>query len=634
MRIGMSCVVAAAFAPALLWAGTIVQTDFRNAPGASWVLAGSTRVLEGTGAILVEKEELGAGTLALDTPLAADRLSIRAAFTLEPGAHGLGDGFAVGLVATANATILGDGAGLLGLGNLPACNAALIVEFDTFPNTPDDFGPSCAALVHVGAAYAPAGAVTGDAYLPTFAAADLRAFAGEGRPLAIEAEIHLHAGRVTVCAGTAGMPKTRVLEAALPGYTPFSGYLVFGAANGGLPGRACLTTVEVSDDALPPPPLQGRVASDGAAELAWQADDGVYAAFRLYRDGEELALLDPTARAYRDVAPLPGARVYELVASDDAGRDAPPAGVTLYTGAPALVVDRVSPGAEPSPHAGAWLYALEAMGRYAVRVGSVGDLALERFAFVMWIDGSGADQGTLPAEEQETLARYVRAGEGARLYLEGAELWSRSDAGPLAAVDGIRAAGEPWPCTTVFDSLGNARPYFGEHIGLDTLTAAPEELAGDATTLWRRATFASVLDVGAPIAIATRTELDRAVVLGSSLELCRLGEGHEDAVNACLELLSLPYAPPRFVRGDASNDGKVDIADAITVLNYLFGWKSNPSCFDAADANDDGAIQISDPIALLAYLFTNGTLPAPGGRVCGTDATPDGLPACGAAACK
>jgi hypothetical protein len=45
-----------------------------------------------------------------------------------------------------------------------------------------------------------------------------------------------------------------------------------------------------------------------------------------------------------------------------------------------------------------------------------------------------------------------------------------------------------------------------------------------------------------------------------------------------------------FVRADANGDPKLDISDAVTVLNYLFLGDAAPDCLDAADTNDDGEL--------------------------------------------
>ena len=66
-----------------------------------------------------------------------------------------------------------------------------------------------------------------------------------------------------------------------------------------------------------------------------------------------------------------------------------------------------------------------------------------------------------------------------------------------------------------------------------------------------------------------------------------------------------------FVRGDTHTDGTVDVADAVTTLDYLFSGEAG-YCLDAMDSNDDGAVDISDPIVLIGFLFSASQPPAPG----------------------
>jgi hypothetical protein len=61
--------------------------------------------------------------------------------------------------------------------------------------------------------------------------------------------------------------------------------------------------------------------------------------------------------------------------------------------------------------------------------------------------------------------------------------------------------------------------------------------------------------------------------------------------------------PPRFLRADANQDGKVDISDAIFTLDWLFLGGPGPACRAAASSNGDGAIDIADAIYLLGHLF-------------------------------
>jgi hypothetical protein len=81
---------------------------------------------------------------------------------------------------------------------------------------------------------------------------------------------------------------------------------------------------------------------------------------------------------------------------------------------------------------------------------------------------------------------------------------------------------------------------------------------------------------------------------------------------------------PSFLRGDANEDGGVDIADAIHMLYALMLGGAQSGCTDATDANDDSAHDISDIIFVLNYQFQNGAPPpAPGPLDCGIDMTPD-----------
>ena len=80
-----------------------------------------------------------------------------------------------------------------------------------------------------------------------------------------------------------------------------------------------------------------------------------------------------------------------------------------------------------------------------------------------------------------------------------------------------------------------------------------------------------------------------------------------------------------FRRGDANADGTLDIADPITVRDYLFAGGPGLSCLKSADSNDDGTVDIADVIYLLAYLFAGGSPPYAPFTQCGLDQTEDGL---------
>jgi hypothetical protein len=84
----------------------------------------------------------------------------------------------------------------------------------------------------------------------------------------------------------------------------------------------------------------------------------------------------------------------------------------------------------------------------------------------------------------------------------------------------------------------------------------------------------------------------------------------------------VPVRANKFVRGDANNDGKIDIADAVwivyTVVPGIAPGYSIP-CVDSGDLNDDEALNIADAAFLIQYEFQGGTPPAAPLTECGTD---------------
>lgn len=83
----------------------------------------------------------------------------------------------------------------------------------------------------------------------------------------------------------------------------------------------------------------------------------------------------------------------------------------------------------------------------------------------------------------------------------------------------------------------------------------------------------------------------------------------------------------RFIRGNANNDLKNDIADSVWIVNELFRSGSPTRCQDAADANDDGRRDLADAVFLIEYQFVGGAPPPSPFPACGVDpdADDDGL---------
>lgn len=80
-----------------------------------------------------------------------------------------------------------------------------------------------------------------------------------------------------------------------------------------------------------------------------------------------------------------------------------------------------------------------------------------------------------------------------------------------------------------------------------------------------------------------------------------------------------------FLRGDAAIDGRVDITDAIRVINYAIFQNQMVPCQKAADGNDDGRVDLADVVYILRYLFDRGGVIPPPFPLRGFDPTFDRL---------
>ncbi len=81
---------------------------------------------------------------------------------------------------------------------------------------------------------------------------------------------------------------------------------------------------------------------------------------------------------------------------------------------------------------------------------------------------------------------------------------------------------------------------------------------------------------------------------------------------------------PVFLRGNANQDTRVNIADPVRILEHLFLDKPI-ACEKSADANDDGEVHVNDAMYILDYLFRLGPIIKPPFPEEGTDPTPDDL---------
>ncbi len=99
-------------------------------------------------------------------------------------------------------------------------------------------------------------------------------------------------------------------------------------------------------------------------------------------------------------------------------------------------------------------------------------------------------------------------------------------------------------------------------------------------------------------------------------------------VGALFSVLAWSDAAPGqdvpFQRGDANGDCRIDIADAVAVLNYQFQG-GRLTCLDAGDTNDEGQLTVTSGVFLIGYLFLGSRQPPPPFGFCGPDPTQDRL---------
>lgn len=101
----------------------------------------------------------------------------------------------------------------------------------------------------------------------------------------------------------------------------------------------------------------------------------------------------------------------------------------------------------------------------------------------------------------------------------------------------------------------------------------------------------------------TRADLDCD---GSGLlDACEIAAGFIEDMNGNQVPDSCEGAA-RFRRGDCNSDAKVDVADAVCMLDSLFGGAPAVDCAAAVDANGDGNANIADAVSLLNFLFGGG----------------------------
>ena len=88
-----------------------------------------------------------------------------------------------------------------------------------------------------------------------------------------------------------------------------------------------------------------------------------------------------------------------------------------------------------------------------------------------------------------------------------------------------------------------------------------------------------------------------------------------------------------FIRGDANDDGVIDLSDFVFTQEWLFVGGSPAPCWDAGDVDDTGIVDLTDVIYSQNFQFFGGPAPPAPFPGCGFDNTGDALP-CGEQICQ
>jgi hypothetical protein len=64
-----------------------------------------------------------------------------------------------------------------------------------------------------------------------------------------------------------------------------------------------------------------------------------------------------------------------------------------------------------------------------------------------------------------------------------------------------------------------------------------------------------------------------------------------------------------FTCGDANNDGDVNVADAVMLINFVFKGGPAPDPLESGDANGDGDVNVADAVWLINFVFSSGPEP-------------------------
>ncbi len=411
---------------------------------------------------------------------------------------------------------------------------------------------------------------------------------------------------------------------------------------------------------LPAPTAFACTPSDVRWEvlLSWTAGWS-YGSITIMRDGLPVATLPGAPESYVDPVPGIGAYSYEVYGSLGTMLSQIAACATTVSTVPPVVIDSCEFDAERRAHV-AWTNMLPNYDGIEILIDgtmtSDSPLPGSAGSYDSAVVGAGAHtvavRAILGAERSRDAAcsalaplpppadLHCAASTGAwAVDLTWTNAWTYDSVTILR--NNVAVATLPGSPTSYRDEVpalgayayvvaGNLGPQSADGIGCVvriTFVPAPRDLACTTTGMRAHLTWTNPLTydglqvlrdgeiIGTPPATTTSFDDTLGDMDAHTYAVVGLLGMHTSANAVCI----VQATDVTFMRGDVNADGLTNIADAISLLNYLFRSGREPTCMESANVNDDGAVNIADVIYTLGYMFRSDQAPKAPFPQCGPD---------------
>jgi len=91
--------------------------------------------------------------------------------------------------------------------------------------------------------------------------------------------------------------------------------------------------------------------------------------------------------------------------------------------------------------------------------------------------------------------------------------------------------------------------------------------------------------------------------------LCGNRIAYTDNRNDNLDIYEFVFQFEEYICGDADNNGEVNVADLVYMVNYIFKAGPPPEILESADVNASGEINVADLVYMVDYVFKGGPPP-------------------------